>query len=74
MKMRYKVLEVNHIIEEMTGHVNCNCSSYTESCVVEDLETGEIISVNEQTTNAREAQIIKKIDMFELIVGDTFRM
>jgi len=74
MKKWFKVLEVNHIIEKMTGHVNCDYSSYTESCVVEDLETGEVISINEQTTNEREAQMIKKIDMFELIVGDEFRI
>jgi hypothetical protein len=74
MKKWFKVLEVNHIIEEMTGHVNCDYSSYTESCVVEDLETGEVISINEQTTNEREAQMIKKVDAFDLIVGDEFRI
>jgi hypothetical protein len=74
MKMRYKVLEVNHVIEEVTGYVNCTYSSYTESCVVEDLETGEIISINEKTTDERETQMIKKVDAFDLIVGDEFRI
>ncbi len=74
MKKWFKVLEVNHIIEEVTGHVNCNHSSYTESCVVEDLETGQVISINEKTTNEREARIIERVDKFDSIVGDEFRI
>ena len=58
MKKWFKVLEINN----------------TESCVVEDLETGEVISINGKTTNEREAQMITKIDMFDLMVGDEFRI
>jgi hypothetical protein len=67
-------LEVNHIIEEMTGHVNCDYSSYTESCVVEDLETGEIISINEKTACGLRAEILDKVDNVAWRVGDTFRI
>lgn len=71
-KLKYKVLEVNNIIEEVTGHFNCTHSSYTESCVVEDLETGEIINVDEKTACGLRAEILDKVDNFDLIVGDEF--
>jgi hypothetical protein len=58
MKKCFKVLEINN----------------TESCVVENLETGEVISINEKTACGLRAEILDKVDMFELIVGDEFRI
>jgi len=58
MKKWFKVLEVNN----------------TESCVVKDLETGQVISINEKTTNDRETRMLEKVDKFDLIVGDEFRI
>jgi len=58
MKKWFKVLEINN----------------TESCVVEDLETGQVISINEKTANDRETRMLEKVDKFDLIVGDEFRI
>ena len=58
MKKWFKVLEINN----------------TESCVVEDLETGQVISINEKTANDREIRMLEKVDKFDLIVGDEFRI
>jgi len=71
-KLRYKVLEVNNIIEEVTGYINCTHSNYTKSCAVEDLETGEIINIDEKTACGLRAEILDKVDNFNLIVGDEF--
>ena len=69
---RFKVLEVNNVIEEVTGHFNCTHSSYTKSCVVKDLETGEIISIDEKTASGIKAVIINKVDDGDCVVGDEF--
>lgn len=75
MKTRFKVLDVNHIIEEVTEHFNCTHSSYTESCVVKNLETGEIITIHkDKITNDIEAQILEKVDNGDMICGDEFRI
>ena len=58
MKKWFKVLEVTN----------------TERCVVEDLETGEIIGVDEKTACGLRAEILDKVDNFDLIVGDEFRI
>ena len=71
---RFKVLEVNNIIEEVSGHFNCTHSSYTKSCVVEDLETGEKISIDKKTACGLRAEIIDKIDNYDYEVGDEFRI
>jgi hemerythrin superfamily protein len=71
-KLRCKVLEVNNIIEEVTGYINCTHSSYTKSCVVEDLETGEIINIDEKTACGLRAEILDKVDNYDLMVGDEF--
>ena len=73
-KFNYKVLEVNNIVEQVTGHSNCTYSSYTESCVIQDIETGEIINIDGKTANGRETQILEKVDNFDLIVGDEFNI
>ena len=56
MKKWFKVLEINN----------------TESCVVENLETGEIIRA--ENNNERETRMLEKIDIFDLVVGDEFRV
>jgi hemerythrin superfamily protein len=71
---KFKVLEVNNIIEDVIGMINCTKSSYTESCVVQDLETGEIISVNKKTANGLTLNILNKVDDNDCIVGDHFRI
>jgi hypothetical protein len=53
---RFKVLEVNNVIK--------NSTSYTKSCVVEDLETKEIISIIDENACGLRAEIIDKIDNF----------
>jgi hypothetical protein len=59
---RFKILKVtNEVI---------NSTSYTKSCVVENLETGEIISIDGKTSGELEAEIIKEIDNYDLIVDD----
>ena len=63
---RFKVLEVNNVIK--------NSTSYTKSCVVEDLETKEIISIIDENACGLRAEIIDKIDDFDLIVGDEFKI
>ena len=60
---RFKVLEVN-----------CNVQSCVDSCVVENLETGEIINVNEKTASGLRAEIIDKVENYDLLIGDEFKI
>ena len=71
---RFKVLEVNNVIENVTEMVNCTKSSYTESCIVQDLETNEIINVNKKTASGLTLDILNKVDENDCIVGDHFRI
>ena len=63
---RFKVLEVNNIVE--------NSTSYTKSCVVENLETKEIISITDENAAGLRAEIIDKIDNYDLVIGDEFKI
>jgi hypothetical protein len=60
--MKFKVLEVNNIVE--------NSTSYTESCIVENLITTEVININKNTASDLELEIINKVDNFDLEVKD----
>ena len=60
--MKFKVLEINNIVE--------NSISYTESCIVENLTTKEVISINRNTASDSELVIINKVDDFDLEVKD----
>jgi hypothetical protein len=60
--MKFKILEVNNIVE--------NSTSYTESCIVENLITKEVISINRDIVSDLELEIINKIDNFDLEVKD----
>jgi hypothetical protein len=71
---KFKVLEVNNIIEDVTGMINCTESSYTESCIVQDLETNEIINVCKETASGLTLDILNKVDENDCIVGDHFRI
>jgi hypothetical protein len=68
---RFKVLEVDNVW-------SCKNKQYIQSCVgscvVEDLETGEIINVDEKTASGLRAEIIDKIDNYDLVIGDEFRI
>jgi hypothetical protein len=61
---RFKVLEVNNEV--------INSTSYIKSCIVENLETNEIISIDEKTAGGLRAKIIDKIDNYDLVVDDEF--
>ena len=63
MKNVFKVLEVN-----------CNIQSCVDSCVVENLETGEIIHVDEKTADGLRAEIIEKVENYDLVIGDEFKL
>ena len=60
----FKVLEV-------TNEFN-NSSSYTVSCVVKNMLTGEIISINQENASGLELKIIDKVDNFDLNENDEF--
>jgi hypothetical protein len=60
---RFKVLEVN-----------LNVQSCVNSCVVENLETGEIINVNEKTASGLKLKIIEKVENYDLLIGDEFKI
>ena len=60
---RFKVLEVN-----------LNVQSCVNSCVVENLETGEIINVDEKTASELRAEIIEKVENYDLVIGDEFKL
>jgi hypothetical protein len=60
---RFKVLEVN-----------LNIQSCVDSCVVENLETGEIINVDEKTASGLRAEIIEKVENYDLVIGDEFKL
>ena len=60
--MKFKVLEINNIVE--------NSISYTKSCIVENLTTKEVISINRNTASDSELVIINKVDDFDLEVKD----
>ena len=60
--MKFKVLEINNIVE--------NSISYTESCIVENLTTTEVININKNTASDLELEIINKVDNFDLEVKD----
>lgn len=62
IKFIFKVLEVNNVIE--------NSTSYTESCVVQNLVTKEVISINSNTVSDLELIIINQVDKFDLEVED----
>jgi hypothetical protein len=68
---RFKVLEVNNVYSWKNS---CTIQSCVDSCVVEDLETGEIINVDEKTASGLRAEIIDKIDNYDLVIGDEFRI
>ena len=60
---RFKVLEVN-----------LNVQSCVNSCVVENLETGEIINVDKKTTSELKDEIIEKVENYDLVIGDEFKL
>ena len=60
---RFKVLEVN-----------LNVQSCVNSCVVENLETGEIINVDEKNASKLRAEIIEKVENYDLVIGDEFKL
>ena len=60
---RFKVLEVN-----------LNVQSCVNSCVVENLETGEIINIDEKTASELRAEIIEKVEKYDLVIGDEFKL
>ena len=60
---RFKVLEVN-----------CNIQSCVDSCVVEDLETGEVINTDEKTASGLKFKIIEKVENYDLLIGDEFKI
>ncbi len=60
---RFKILEVN-----------CNIQSCVDSCIVENLETGEIINVNEKTASGLKLKIIEKVENYDLLIGDEFKI
>jgi hypothetical protein len=60
---RFKVLEVN-----------LNIQSCVNSCVVENLETGDIINVDEKTASGLRAEIIEKVENYDLVIGDEFKL
>ena len=60
---RFKVLEVN-----------LNVQSCVNSCVVENLETGEIINIDEKTASELRAEIIEKVENYDLVIGDEFKL
>ena len=60
---RFKVLEVN-----------CNVQSCVDSCVVENLETGEIINVDKKTASGLRAEIIEKVENYDLVIDDEFKL
>ena len=60
---RFKVLEVN-----------LNVQSCVNSCVVENLETGEIINVDEKNASELRAEIIEKVENYDLVIGDEFKL
>jgi hypothetical protein len=60
---RFKVLEVN-----------LNVQSCVNSCIVENLETGEIINVNEKTASGLKLKIIEKVENYDLVIGDEFKI
>jgi hypothetical protein len=70
----FKVLEVNNVISEVMGFENCKFRVHTDSCRVQDIETGEIINVDNNSTNDLEVEIINKVSDFDLIEGDEFRI
>jgi len=67
---KFKVLEVNNVIENVTEMINCTESSYTESCIVQDLETNEIININKETASGLMLDILNKVYDNDCIVGD----
>jgi hypothetical protein len=69
---KFKVLEVNNKIESVTDHFNCNQSSYTVSCTVKNIETNEIVTINEDSTDDFLIRIIEMIDNYDLVVNDEF--
>ena len=60
---RFKVLEVN-----------LNVQSCVNNCVVENLETGEIINIDEKTASELRAEIIEKVENYDLVIGDEFKL
>ena len=68
----FKVLEVNNVISEVMRFENCKFRAHTDSCRVQDIETGEIINVDNNSTNDLEVEIINKVSEFDLIEGDEF--
>jgi hypothetical protein len=70
----FRVLELTTVIKTKSNEFTVTSSSYAESCVVEDLETGEIISVDGDNYVGIRKEILNKVDEFDLIVGDNFRI
>jgi len=60
----FKVLEV-------INEVN-NSSSYTVSCIVKNMLTGEIINIEQKNASGLELKIIDKVDNYDLEVDDEF--
>jgi hypothetical protein len=60
----FKVLEVINEVD--------NSSSYTVSCIVKNILTGEIININQENAFGLELKIINKVDNYDLEVDDEF--
>jgi len=60
----FKVLEVTNEVY--------NSSSYTVSCIVKNMLTGEIININQENASGLELKIINKVDNFDLEENDEF--
>jgi hypothetical protein len=65
IKRKFKIDDVNELSK------GCRVSRII-SCVVEDLDSGELMKIKSSTTSDLEKTIINKIDDFDLECGDVF--
>lgn len=65
IKRKFKIDDVNELSKD------CRVSRII-SCVVEDLDSGELMKIKSSTTSDLEKTIINKIDDFDLECGDVF--
>jgi hypothetical protein len=73
MKLRFKVVKVNHIEYPVTGRENCSFGSYTKSCVIRNQVTGEQYEIDRDSNpSGDDLKIINKVDNYDLCKGDEF--
>ena len=65
IKRKFKIDDVNELSKD------CRVSRII-SCVVEDLDSGELMKIKSSTISDLEKTIINKIDDFDLECGDVF--